>query len=85
MAGALGDPLDTEGPELRVWRGYGSSHRAIRRVTLDAVPDTWPAPVRVPARSAATLLAVILTALAWIPVTLGMAANLLARRSPSGR
>lgn len=85
MAGAQGDPLDADGLELRVWRGYGSSHRAIRRVTLDAVPDSWPGLVRHPAKAVAALIAVILTALAWIPVTAAIAADLLARRSPSGR
>lgn len=85
MAAAPGDPLDADGPELRVWRGYGASHRAIRRITLDAVPTSWPGIARHPALALAALLAVILTALAWVPVTLAMAANLLARRSPSGR
>lgn len=85
MAGPLGDPLDAEGPELRAWRGYASSYRTIRRVTLDAVPSSWPGIVRHPALFLAALAAVLLTAIAWVPVTLALAVNLLARRSPSGR
>ena len=85
MPGATGDPLDAEGPELRPWRAYGSAHRAIRRVTLDAVPATWPGLVRHPALALAALAAVLLTAAAWIPVTVVVAFNLLGRRSPSGR
>ncbi len=79
------DPLAVDSHELGVWRWYAATRRAIWAVTVGAVPSSWPAVVRRPLAGLAGLIAILATLVAWVPITIMMAFNLLGRRSPSGR
>lgn len=75
------DPLEVDSPELSVLCWYGASARAIHGATVARVPASWPGLVRLPLVALATVVGGLATAVAWVPVTVVMAVNLLGRRT----